>query len=110
MALRVNRTGRTSGLTGHEYLITFPDGTTDTVWSPDTHDMMPAEEDRKAAEVAKELWDMKRSEKDMPDSLIPASTIYELRNSDLTEEELSIIFAEDDELDDAINDSFGMDI
>lgn len=56
MEIRVERTGRGYSIASSEYLVTFPDGTTQTIWSPPWNDFTPEEEDKCALEYAKQLW------------------------------------------------------
>jgi hypothetical protein len=59
MKLKVERTGRQYSIASSEFLVTFPDGTTQTIWSPVWNDYTEKEEDLYALEYAKHLWDIK---------------------------------------------------
>ena len=57
--IMVERTGREFSIAGSEYLVTFPDGTQATIWSPPWNDYTDDEEDIAALEYAQELWGAK---------------------------------------------------
>jgi hypothetical protein len=55
--IKVGRTGNTYGMASSEYLVTFPNGVTTTIWSPPWNDFTPEEEDANALDYATELWE-----------------------------------------------------
>ena len=63
--IRVERTGAQYSMASSEYRVTFPDGTTMTIWSPPWHEMAPDEEDERAMDEARRLW-VKRQEQSKP--------------------------------------------
>jgi hypothetical protein len=58
--IKVERTGNTYGMASSEYLVTFPNEDSITIWSPPWNDFSPEEEDAGALEYATKLWDMLR--------------------------------------------------
>ena len=57
----VERTGNCYSIASHEYHVTFPDGTTDTIWSPPWNDYTPQDEDDRALDYADFLWQQKQT-------------------------------------------------
>jgi hypothetical protein len=57
--LKVERTGRQYSIASSEYLITFPDGTQETIWSPPWHEYTEEEEDKRTLYHAMCLWEDK---------------------------------------------------
>lgn len=55
--MKVERTGNTYSIASKEYLVTFPDGTQQTIWSPpwNSYDNEKDEDDA-ALEYAVEIW------------------------------------------------------
>lgn len=58
--IRIERTGNIFSLAASEYLITFPDGSTQTLWSPPWHELDDLEEDAAAHAEARKLWQAKQ--------------------------------------------------
>jgi hypothetical protein len=56
MEIKVERTGNCYSIASSEYLVTFPDGSIETIWSPPWHEWEEDEEDAKALEYACKLW------------------------------------------------------
>lgn len=56
ITISIERTGNTFSIASTEFLITFPDGTTETLWSPPWHEMDKELEDARALEHAAKLW------------------------------------------------------
>lgn len=57
--ITIERTGNLRGFRGpvsHEYLVTFPNGSTATIWSPPWNDYSPELEDAGALKAAGEQW------------------------------------------------------
>lgn len=58
--LKVQRTGTATSVAGSEYLVTFPDGETQTINSPPCHDdMSEDQEDAQALLYSAQLWGQK---------------------------------------------------
>lgn len=55
-ALKLERTGNVFGIASTEYKVTFPDGTTQSIWSPPWHELDDDEEDAEALKYAERLW------------------------------------------------------
>lgn len=66
--IRVERTGNYGQWASKEFLATFPDGTTETLWSPLDHEYTIAQEEAKALEFAKYLWETKQHATNEPTS------------------------------------------
>lgn len=54
--VEVRRTGEIFSISGSQYLATFPDGSTQTFWSPPWNDYSTEEEDAHALEYAAKQW------------------------------------------------------
>jgi hypothetical protein len=64
MKLRVERTGKQYSIASNEFLVTFPDGTTQTIWSPPWNDFTKEEENRMAYNYARKLWEDNNQDSD----------------------------------------------
>lgn len=58
--LKVERTGRIYSIASSEFLATFPDGTTNTFWSPPWHEWEAKSEERRAYLQALKHWNEKQ--------------------------------------------------
>jgi hypothetical protein len=64
--VRVLKTGEIYSIASTEYIIIFPDGTGETLWSPPWHELSEEEEDIEALRIAKEKWEIRlQSKKDV---------------------------------------------
>jgi len=54
--IRIQRTGNTYGVASSEYLVTWPDGTYETIWSPPWHTWDRQQESKEAYRWAAEEW------------------------------------------------------
>jgi hypothetical protein len=56
--IKIQRTGKVYSIAASEYLITFPNGFQQTIWSPPWNDFTEKEEDDHALEYAEMLWEL----------------------------------------------------
>ncbi len=56
MNIKVERTGKIYSIASSEYLVTFPDGTQQTIWSSPWNNYTEDEEDAEALKYAENLW------------------------------------------------------
>lgn len=56
IAIQVKRTGRKISIAGSEFEITYPNGCTETVWSPPWHDFDPVLEEAGALKWGAARW------------------------------------------------------
>jgi hypothetical protein len=60
MKLKVERTGKQFSIASSEFLITFPDGTTETIWSPVWNEYTEEQLDKAAKFRAEWLWNERK--------------------------------------------------
>ena len=54
--IKVERTGRQYSVASSEFLVTFPDGKTMTIWSPPWHELTVKGEEIRALQEAQKIW------------------------------------------------------